>query len=328
MILLLNIKLDVFMVSIDVIDDLMEATSMLPTVKQLKYLIALDDFRHFGKAAESSFISQSAFSIAIKELETTLGVQLVERSNKSVMITAAGQAVISRARICINDIESLMDIALSGQEPLSGRLTLGVIPTIAPYLLPDFITAVSRRYPKLQLYLREEKTALLHEQLLEGKIDLMLVALPFDLRNVSTMPLFTDPFLLACSKSSKWLSGGDKAPDIESLPDESVLLLEDGHCLRDHALSACRMRDSDKVSRFAATSLQTLLQMVSADLGLTFLPAMAAQSLSSAEGGLQLFPLPVQSCRDIGLAWRNTSSRAEEFTLLGDLLKELHQTGI
>ena len=298
---------------------------MTPSVKQLKYLIALDDFRHFGKAATACCISQSAFSIAIKELETTLNVQLIDRSNKSVTITEAGRAIVAQARICLNDIEALMNIAVNEQEVLSGQLTLGVIPTIAPYLLPRFIAETIKRFPNLKLFLREDKTALLHEQLLEGKLDLLLVALPFQMRNVMVMPLFTDPFLLACRKGSRWLTTSKNRMDLGSLPDESILLLEDGHCLRDHALTACHLRDSEKISRFAATSLQTLLQMVVADIGVTFLPAMAQQSLMGESSDLELHPLSKQNCREIGLVWRKGSSRGDEFSMLGEMLQELHQ---
>jgi len=298
---------------------------LIPTVKQLKYLIALDEHRHFGKAAAACFISQSAFSIAIKELETTLEVQLVDRTNKSVIVTDVGSAVVKQARLCMSDLEVLVEVAKGEQEPLSGRLTLGIIPTIAPFLLPSFMPEVLKRYPKLKLYLQENKTTALHEQLLEGKLDLILVALPFQMRNVTVMPLFHDPFLLACSKQSRWLTTSNSKPNFEALPDESILLLEDGHCLRDHALTACHLRDSDQVSRFAATSLQTLLQMVVADIGVTFLPAMARQSLMGENANLELYPLSKQNGREIGLAWRKGSSRSDEFTLLGELLKELHR---
>jgi len=297
---------------------------VVPTVKQLKYLIALDDYCHFSKAAAACFISQSAFSIAIRELETTLNVQLVERTNKSVIITMVGRAVVTQARLCISDIEGLMNIAASGQGPLSGKLTLGVIPTIAPFLLPSFISEIVKRFPILKLYLREDKTAVIHEQLLDGKLDLILVALPFELRGAIVMPLFKDPFLLACRTGSRWLDVTQNGWDFDSLPDESVLLLEDGHCLRDHALAACAMRDSDQISRFSATSLQTLLQMVVADLGITFVPAMAEKSLVGENSNLTLHPMPEQSCREIGLAWRKGSSRSDEFIHLGKLLKELH----
>lgn len=299
---------------------------MVPTIKQLQYLIALDDHRHFGKAAAACFITQSAFSIAIRELEATLHVQLVERNNRSVVISEIGHAVVSQARLCISDIEALVNIAASGKEPLTGTLTLGVIPTIAPFLLPSFIPEVRKRFPRLQLYLREDKTAVLLEQILQGKLDLILLALPYPLRNVTTMPLFRDPFLLACRKGSKWLNKQhDKISNVRTLPDESVLLLDDGHCLRDHALAACDFRNSEQISRFAATSLQTLLQMVVADLGITFIPEMARNSLIGDAPDIELHPLPRQSYREIGLAWRKTSSRGAEFSLLGEMLQEIQQ---
>lgn len=296
---------------------------MHPTVKQLKYLIALDECRHFGKAAEACFISQSAFSVAIKELETTLNVQLVDRTNKSVVMTDAGRAVVRQARLCISDLDALVDIAALQQEPLSGKLTLGVIPTIAPYLLPPFVSMLKQRHPKLQLYLVEGKTEEIHAQLLDGKLDLILIALPYELQNTTIMPLFRDPFLLASRKQSRWIQ--DDHPDVDALPEESVLLLADGHCLRGHSLAACNIRESDHVNRFAATSLPTLLQMVVADLGVTFVPEMARHCLEAEQSPLQLLPMPEHSYREIGLAWRKSSSRSEEFTLLGELLQELHR---
>ena len=298
---------------------------MTPTIKQLKYLIALDEHLHFGKASAACFISQSAFSIAIKELETALNVQLVDRTNKSVVITEAGRAVITQARHCIRDLDLLMSIASSEQEPLSGKLTLGVIPTIAPFLLPPLIPEVVRQFPKLQLFLREDKTAVIHEQLLDGKLDLILVALPFQMRGVTVMPLFEDPFLLACSRNSRWIDGKSTRLELAALPDESILLLEDGHCLRDHALAACHLRNADQINRFAATSLQTLLQMVVADLGITFVPAMARDSLTGGSSELELHPLSEQNCREIGLAWRKGSSRGDEFSKIGALIQQLHQ---
>lgn len=251
-------------------------------------------------------------------------MQLVERTNKNVIITDIGKSVVGQARLCLNDVDTLMNIAASGQEPLSGRVTLGVIPTIAPFLLPDFIPEARKRFPNMELYLREDKTADIHAQLLEGKLDLILVALPFPLRNVSTMPLFRDPFLLACSKGSKWLkTNGEKGFDLQDLPKESVLLLDDGHCLRDHALAACDIRNAEQISRFSATSLQTLLQMVIADLGITFVPAMARNMVGEAPD-IELHTMPGDSYREIGLAWRKGSSRSDEFAMLGKLLKEMH----
>jgi len=294
-----------------------------PTIKQLRFLIALDEHRNFGKAAAASHISQSAFSLAIKELETKLNVRLVDRTNRSVTFTEVGRAIADQARLCIADIESLMAVAAGGKEPLNGRLALGIIPTIAPFLLPAVLPEIRRRYPKLQLYLREDKTRVIHEQLLEGRLDLILVALPFELRGVVQMPLFDDPFLFACREDSRWCDATDQRIDIAKLPEESILLLDDGHCLRDHALQACRLRNSDQISRFSATSLQTLLQMVANDLGVTFIPAMARDAIMLQGSHITLHPMPTDNCRQIGLAWRKGSGREREFQEFGALIHEL-----
>ncbi len=295
----------------------------LPTVKQLRFLIALEEHQHFSKAAKACFISQSAFSIAIKELESKLNVQLVERTNKNVTFTSIGQAIVEQARRSLNEIETLVNMAEHRQKPLNGKLTLGVIPTIAPFFLPTMLPETQQKFAHLQLYLREDKTQVIYDQLLEGKLDLILVALPFEMRNVITMPLFKDPFLFACCRNTQWVSSPQKEIDVSALPSESVLLLDDGHCLRDHALQACQFHHAEQISRFAATSLQTLLQMVASDLGVTFVPAMAKDSLLLQGSNIDLYAMPDDSYRQIGLVWRKGSSRAAEFTILGDFLRSL-----
>jgi len=306
----------------------MHEEALLPTVKQLRFLIALDDYRHFSKAAKACFISQSAFSIAIKELEIRLQIQLIDRSNRRVAFTEIGRSIVDQARICISDMETLVNIATSRHAPLSGKLTLGVIPTIAPFLLPTILPEIKCRFPELQLYLREEKSQPVYEQLLEGKLDLILIALPYDMKGVESMPLYKDPFLFACRKKSRWIKGARSPVNITTLPDESVLLLDDGHCLRDHALQACRLNDSEQISRFAATSLQTLLQMVSSDIGVTFIPSMAKDSLIVKGSNIELHPMPTGSYREIGLVWRKGSAREDEFRLLGSLIADLHHREI
>lgn len=298
----------------------------LPTIKQLRFLIALDEHRNFGKAATACHISQSAFSLAIKELETKLNVRLVDRTNRSLAFTETGRAIVDQARLCIGDIEALMAIAAGDKEPLSGRLALGIIPTIAPFLLPAVLPEIRIRHPKLQLYLREDKTRVIHEQLLAGRLDLILVALPFEMRGVVQMPLFDDPFLFACREGSQWCDSGRDAIDIDALPKESILLLDDGHCLRDHALQACSLKGSDQISRFSATSLQTLLQMVANDLGVTFIPAMAQDSIMLQGSGISLHLMPTDTCRRIGLAWRKGSGREVEFQAFGSLIRELYSS--
>jgi LysR family hydrogen peroxide-inducible transcriptional activator len=292
----------------------------LPTIKQLRYLLALDEHRHFGRAAAACFVTQSAFSIAIRELETLLRVQLVDRTNKRVTITDLGRDIVSQARLVLRDMEMLVELARSQQGPLAGRLKLGVIPTVAPFLLPGLLPRLRRAYPKLQLFLREDITARIYDELLAGDLDLILIALPYELRNVEVMKLFRDRFRLACHRGTHLVDPEHYA--FNRLNSESVLLLEDGHCLRDHALSACRLRSHDKLSRFAATSLQTLVQMVDNDLGITFLPEMCEDSTLLKSTQIRTYPLPESSYREIGLVWRQGSGRTAEFRELGAFIQK------
>lgn len=291
-----------------------------PTVKQLRYFVALSEAGHFGRAAEACFVSQSAFSTAIQELETALETQLVDRTNRQVTITSTGQEVATQARLCLRDIESLTEIVGRRRSPLSGELRLGVIPTIAPFMLPNLLPKLRRAYPNLQLYLKEDQTQRIHAKLLDGELDVLLLALPYELRSVVTMPLFNDKFCLAYRENTARVD-----PDnyrFNRLDADSVLLLEDGHCLRDHALAACRIRGTEKISRFAASGLLTLVEMVDADLGITFLPEMARGSSLLRNTRVRMRPLGEQSHRKIGLAWRKGSGRAEEFRLLGNFIRD------
>lgn len=292
----------------------------LPTIKQLRYFIALEHLGHFGKAAEACFVSQSAFSVAIKELETNLGVQLVDRTNKQVTITETGREIASHARRCIRDVEYLSELANSSKEPLSSRLTMGTIPTIAPFLLPGVLPALRREYPELKLFLREDTTQNVHQKLLSGELDLILIALPYALSQVEVMPLFKDAFYLACHHDSQHVD--PKAFDIDTLPAESILLLEDGHCLRDHALSACHIRNRDSVNQFNASSLLSLIEMINSDLGVTFLTEMAKNSSLLKETSIKMYPLDDGSYREIGLAWRKGSARENEFRILGEFIQK------
>ena len=291
----------------------------LPTIKQLKYLVALDEHRHFGKAAAACFVTQSAFSVAIKELETLLGVRLVDRTNRSVTIASIGREVVTQARLCLFDIEGILDLVDTAREPLTGVLKIGVIPTIAPFLIPEFIARAHKAYPKLKVYLKEDQTERIHHLLLTGELDLLVLAFPYELQNVETLSLFKDNFLLAYHEGTEILDPENYS--VNRLPEESVLLLEDGHCLRDHALVACKIKHSGKLARFSASSLPTLLQMVDSDLGVTFLPEMACDSNLLKNTQLKTQALPVTASREIGLAWRKSSTRVTEFKLLGDLLR-------
>ena len=292
----------------------------LPTVKQLRYFIALEEERHFGRAAEACFVSQSAFSVAIKELESLLEVRLVDRTNRKVTVTELGREIATQARLCMRDIEALVEIARGQRESLAGPLRLGVIPTIAPFLLPKVLPGLRKAYPKLQPLLREETTQRIYEGLMDGRLDLILLALPYDLRNVEVMSLFRDHFRLACRAGSGLVDPENYR--FNRLDAESVLLLDDGHCLRDHAISACRIRNLDKVSRFSASSLLTLVEMVDADLGITYLPEMAEGSSILSGTRVRTYPMRDGAYREIGLAWRKGSGRARDFRLLGEFIRE------
>ena len=292
----------------------------LPTIKQLRYFVALTETEHFGRAAEACFVSQSAFSNAIQELESLLEVQLVDRTNRSVTITAMGQQLATQARLCLRDVESLVEMARGQREPLTGELHLGVIPTIAPFLLPSALPRLRRKFPKLELYLHEDQSQRIYDRLMDGDLDVLLLALPYDMRGVDIMPLFEDRFALAYRQGTTRVD-----PDnyrFSRLDADSILLLEDGHCLRDHALAACKIRNTQKIRRIGASSILTLVEMVDADLGITFLPEMARDSLILRNTRVRLKPLEENAYRTIGLAWRKGTDRGEEFRMLGEFLAE------
>ncbi len=292
----------------------------LPSTKQLRYFVALAETGHFGRAAEASFVSQSAFSNAIRELETLLDAQLVDRTNRNVTITALGQQIAVQARLCLQDIQALVEMAGGQQQPLTGELRLGVIPTIAPFMLPKALPRLRKAYPDLKLYLIEDQTQRIVERMMDGELDVLLLALPWSMRGVDELPLFKDRFCLAYRDGTERVD-----PDryrFSRLDADSILLLEDGHCLRDHALAACKIRNSQKIRSFAASSLLTLVEMVDADLGVTFLPEMATGSALLKNTRVRLKPLEASSYRTIGLAWRKGSRRVEEFELLGQFLTE------
>jgi LysR family hydrogen peroxide-inducible transcriptional activator len=291
-----------------------------PTLKQLRYFLALCEEQHFGRAAERSFVSQSAFSNAIQELEAVLSTQLVDRTNRSVTITANGQDVATQARLVLRDMESLVEIAQGDNDPLCGELRLGVIPTIAPFVLPSILPKMRKAFPTLQLYLIEDQTQRIYDRLMDGELDLLLLALPWAMHGVEEQVLFRDEFCLA------YRQGTDRVdPEnyrFNRLDADSVLLLEDGHCLRDHALAACKIRDTEKVRRFGASSLLTLIEMVDADLGISFLPEMARGSSLLRNTSVRLQSLSDKSYRNIGLVWRRGSNRVDEFQMLGEFVRE------
>ena len=291
-----------------------------PTIKQLRYFIALCEQQHFGRAAERCFVSQSAFSNAIRELESTLKTQLVDRTNRSVTITSNGQDVATQARLVIRDVESLVEIAQGNNAPLCGELRLGVIPTIAPFVLPRLLPKIRKAFPLLQLLLIEDQTQRIYERLMDGELDALLLALPWPMQGVDQQTLFRDEFCLAYRQGTEHVDPENYR--FNRLNSDSVLLLEDGHCLRDHALAACKIRNTEKVRRFGASSLLTLIEMIDADLGISFLPEMARDSTLLRNTRVRLHPLNDKSYRNIGMAWRKGSRRVEEFRMLGDFVRD------
>ena len=290
----------------------------LPSTKQLRYFVALAEIGHFGRAAEASFVSQSAFSNAIREFETLLDAQLVDRTNRNVTITALGQQIAVQARLCLQDIQALAEMAGGQQQPLTGELRMGVIPTIAPFVLPKALPRLRKTYPDLKLFLIEDQTQRIVERMMDGELDVLLLALPWSMRGVDELPLFKDRFCLAYREGTDHVD-----PDnyrYSRLDADSVMLLEDGHCLRDHALAACKIKNSEKIRSFGASSLLTLVEMIDADLGVSFLPEMATGSALLKNTRVKLKRLEASSYRTIGLAWRKGSRRVEEFELLGEFL--------
>jgi len=291
-----------------------------PTLKQLQYFLALTETGHFGRAAERCFVSQSAFSNAIRELEGALETQLVDRTNRNVTITAMGQEIAVQARLVIRDVDALVELARGRGAPLEGELRLGVIPTIAPFLLPGALPRLRKRFPKLELLLTEDQTDRIYDRLMNGELDVLLLALPWQMRGIDEMPLFDDEFCLACRDGTTRVDPENYR--FNQLDSDSILLLEDGHCLRDHALAACKIRSTEKIRRFGASSLLTLIEMVDADLGVTFMPEMARGSALLRNTRVRLWPMRESSYRTIGLVWRKGSRRADEFRLLGEFLRD------
>lgn len=290
----------------------------LPTLRQLQFFVALARRRSFSKAAEDCLVSQSTLSSAIKELESLLACQLVDRSTRAFALTPAGEDVAARAVPILAMAEDLARNAAS-RRPLEGPFNLGVIPTIAPFLLPKVAPRLRKEFPKLQLYLREDLTDHLVDRLSAGLVDAAVLAFPYEVPGAEVIEIGEDPFWLACSPDDPLAD--KKTVRTEDLARADLLLLEDGHCLRDHALDACKLRRPDAAA-FGATSLFTLAQMVEAGLGVTLLPEMAVKAGFAAAAGLEVRPFaPPVPKRRIGLAWRRGSGRREEAQAIAEVLK-------
>lgn len=296
-------------------------STYLPTLKQLQYLVALHEHGHFGRAADSCFVSQSTLSAGLRELESLLGVTLVERSRRVVRFTPLGNAVVEKAHRLLREAEELSELVQSAGKPLSGELRMSVIPTIAPFLLPRILPRLRKDKPQLKLFLREETSADAIESLHHGRADCVLLALPFATGDVESAKIGDDPLYVAFPK------GDPRDPPAEvppSMIDEGrLLLLEDGHCLKEHALAACNRPELRANATMIGTSLHTLVQMVDNGLGLTIVPKMALDA--GILTGTDVVARPLKSrnaTREVALVWRKNSPRGEEFRMLAEELKD------
>ena len=295
-------------------------TAYLPTIKQLQYLVALHEHGHFGRAAESCFVSQSTLSAGIRELESLLGITLVERSRRVVRFTPLGNAVVEKAHRLLREAEELTDLVQASGKPLSGELRMSVIPTIAPFLLPRILPRLRKERPSLKLFLREETTDAALESLHHGRADCVLLALPFATGEVDKETIGQDKLFVAFPEDDPRDPPAEVSPTM--IDEGKLLLLEDGHCLKEHALAACNRPELRASATMIGTSLHTLVQMVDNGLGMTMLPQMAIEAGILHETHVVARPLKAKNAsREIALVWRKNSPRSEEFRLLAKELR-------
>jgi LysR family hydrogen peroxide-inducible transcriptional activator len=290
------------------------------TLRQLRYFDALARLRHFRRAASHCAVTQPALSTQIQQLEKELGVELVERRYKNVQLTAAGEEIAGRASRILAEVRDLGEYAQKGVEGLTGRLRLGVIPSIAPYLLPPLLPLLKETHPDLELHIRETQTRMLTAELIEGTLDLLLLALPVEHPDLDSISLFEDRFLLALPPDHNVDENEKATPEL--VASDRLLLLEEGHCLRDQALSFCQLRQIEGLNTFGTSSLSTIVQMVSNGFGLTLLPEMSID-IETRRSAVTLlrFGTPEPS-RTIGLVWRRTSPLKSDFLALGKLIQK------
>ena len=296
------------------------AATYLPTLKQLQYLVALKDQGHFGRAAEACFVTQSTLSAGLRELETLIGVTLVERTRRVVRFTPLGESIAAKARKVLREAEELGDMARAAGRPLSGEMRMSVIPTIAPFLLPRILPRLRRDYPDLKLFLREEPSGPACDSLHNGRADCVLLALPYACGEVTTMPLFDDRLFLAFPEGE--MPATDLPVPAGDIDETRLLLLEDGHCLKDHALAACNRAELRAEATMLGTSLHTIVQMVDNGLGVTMLPEIALNAGILDHTRIAARPLEAERpSRTLALVWRRASPRERDFQLLGEVLK-------
>ncbi len=288
------------------------------TLKQLRYFEALARHGHFGKAAEACAISQPALSMQIKEMEEVLGASLFERGARQIRLTHFGEVAAERARDILRATEELGDLARASRERLVGRLRIGVIPTVAPYLLPSVVGALTRSYPELDIHVRETVTPNLIDELDEGRLDTAIVALPVSEGTLAETALFSERFVLVRSARE----ANAPMPSADSLREMRLLLLEEGHCFRDQALSFCNLQSGPPREVLDASSLSTLVQMVSAGMGVTLIPEMAVPvETRSASVAISRFEAP-EPTRTIGMVWRRSSPLAGQLTEIADIVRQ------
>jgi LysR family hydrogen peroxide-inducible transcriptional activator len=295
-----------------------------PTIRQLQYLVALRQQGHFGRAADACYVTQSTLSASIRELEALLGVTLVERTRRVVRFTPLGERIADKAIRVIREAEDLAEMARAEGQPLHGALRMGVIPTIAPFLLPAMLPRLRSEWPNLKLYLREETSQAACEALHRGQLDCVLLALPYNCGEVDSVSLFDDALYVAFPRG-EGPGGGDL--DVAAIDENRMLLLEDGHCLKDHALSACNRPELRANAAMMGTSLHTLVQMVDNGLGVTFLPSMAIEAGILAGTRVEAKKLSADhGFRRIALVWRRSSPRESEFRMLAEAIRPILPT--
>lgn len=291
-------------------------------LRALEYLVALAEERNFSRAAEACYVSQPTLSTQLRKLEDELDVQLVERNPRSVMLTAAGEQVVARARDILQQVGSIRDTARRARDPEAGSVRLGIFPTLGPYLLPHVLPAIRERFPRLEILLYELKTEEVLDRLREGKLDAGILALPVPDEGFEKRELFDEPFVLALPRSHPLADKPDLT--LDDLREGPVLLLEDGHCLRDQALEVCQMVGAEEKSGFRATSLETLRQMVASGVGVTLLPTLAVKPPVPSTDRLTLRRLPDPApSRKVALIWRQSSGQGALLEKLADTIREL-----
>ena len=292
----------------------------LPTLKQLQYLVSLSEHSHFGKAADACFVTQSTLSAGIRELESLLGIMLVERTRRVVRFTPLGERIVERAHRVLREAEELAELAAAAGAPLAGELRMSVIPTIAPFMLPKLLPHLRQEQPELKLFLREETSSAACDSLHHGVVDCVLLALPYSCGDIDHIDMFEDQLLLAAPEADDATLPTKVVPS--SIDPARLLLLEDGHCLKDHALAACNRPELRAGARMLGTSLHTLVQMVDNGLGMTMLPQMAVAAGLLDRTRIVTRPLDSEhDTRMIALVWRRNSPREKEFRMLAEILK-------